>query len=292
MHKIVADREHTVCPFCSADKPEFWAEENGWTAVRCSDCGVVYLCPRPPLESIDLSAQTGLHRAEEADGTQSVDIDVTGSFSEMKLRSFGIRMKELFEPEELARENIRWLDIGCGFGELPLALKEIMLPSTIIEGVEPNSEKRKEALRKGLEVGEQLAERLVPYDVISLMNVISHLPDPKSFFASLVAKLKPEGSIVVLTGNGPDYSAEELQIADLGFPDHLIFVEPRHLDSMFAELGMTSVITKEYHSFFIENDKGRILKNMVKTLLGRPTRPAPGDSPYRDFVVRARLKSS
>ena len=53
--------EYVSCPCCSADKPVFYAEENGYTLQRCGDCDFLYVSPRPSSESIDEAAQTGLH---------------------------------------------------------------------------------------------------------------------------------------------------------------------------------------------------------------------------------------
>ncbi len=38
-----------------------WARENGFTAVKCLACGIVYVNPRPIISLIRQAVKTGVH---------------------------------------------------------------------------------------------------------------------------------------------------------------------------------------------------------------------------------------
>src|SRR3546814_11212966 len=57
----------TVCPNCKTDEYVFWGEERGFSTVRCSECRLLYVNPRPNPELIHEAVKTGAHSAE-ADG--------------------------------------------------------------------------------------------------------------------------------------------------------------------------------------------------------------------------------
>ena len=52
------------CPLCGADDHVPWARENGYAAVKCKQCGLVYVNPRPSLSTISEAAKTGVHKTD------------------------------------------------------------------------------------------------------------------------------------------------------------------------------------------------------------------------------------
>ena len=54
--------ESIVCPFCGDPKYLPWARENGFVAVKCISCGLVYVNPRPSLSLISEAVKTGVHK--------------------------------------------------------------------------------------------------------------------------------------------------------------------------------------------------------------------------------------
>ncbi len=56
--------EDISCPFCKCKENSFWATDNGFKAVKCDDCGFVFVNPRPKNEFINKAVITGTHSEE------------------------------------------------------------------------------------------------------------------------------------------------------------------------------------------------------------------------------------
>ena len=74
--------EAIACPLCGATETAPWGAENGWTAVKCRDCGLVYVNPRPFEQEISKANQLGEHR------TEAGVLHVVYSRDERKLRHY------------------------------------------------------------------------------------------------------------------------------------------------------------------------------------------------------------
>lgn len=269
--------EYINCPYCGKDESEFWATENGYTAVKCIQCGFVYVNPRPTLESISDAAQAGLHE------TESGTVSVTGSFRRYRVSGFKKRLQELFPSGELRRRGVRWLDIGTGFGELLLALQEIARKDSVIEGIEPNETKLEKAKQLGLNVtNRSLNEISNAYDFVSLVNVFSHLPDPLQFISEVKQKLVPTGEVLLVTGNGGEVQSDKYP-GSYYFPHHLTFAGEKHVIGILERAGFELVKIRRCRKFLPEN----VLVSVAKTLvIGQPIWYK---SPFRFLWVRARL---
>ncbi len=46
------ETEAIPCPLCEKDQYRLFAEENGFRAVKCDFCGLIYVNPRPVVELI------------------------------------------------------------------------------------------------------------------------------------------------------------------------------------------------------------------------------------------------
>lgn len=64
MTKLALEIVH--CPLCASSDSRAWGEENGFTGVKCLECGLVYVSPRPTSESIDEATKLGVHQVTRA----------------------------------------------------------------------------------------------------------------------------------------------------------------------------------------------------------------------------------
>lgn len=277
------DAEHTRCPYCDADDAAPWGQENGWTAVKCAQCGIVYLNPRPRPSEITSSTRMGLHR------TEAGSLDVREKFRQSRVGKLRRRVLEQFDTDELAQRPIKWLDVGAGFGELVMALMPITHPASTVDGVEPCRHKVERARSLGLPVclrtlGEVEAGR---YDYVSLINVFSHVPDPREFVSEVITKLGPGGELLLVTGNGGD-----IDVADypqrLQLPDHLVFAGQKHVVSILEGAGLSVVSVKDYRT----SRPRPALAEHAERLLSRALQRRVGHSgAFRSLWVRARRPS-
>jgi SAM-dependent methyltransferase len=264
--------ENVSCYVCGSSEGEPWGRENGFTALRCIECGLVYVSPRPTKASISLAAQSGLHEGSHT-------VDETGQRHPGKLRTYRKRLRALFESGEIGREPGRWLDIGCGFGEFLEAITEESQGRLTVVGSEPNERKAASARARALDVTfRDLATEERRYSYVSLLNVFSHVPDPPELLRTLRELLLPRGQIVLQTGNWAEL--ERSAIPDLlHLPDHLSFASERILRRLLEASG-----------FEVE----RVLRlpmfrpNLFERLFSSHQAQAPGAC---DLWLRARLKT-
>jgi 2-polyprenyl-3-methyl-5-hydroxy-6-metoxy-1,4-benzoquinol methylase len=137
------------------------------------------------------------------------------------LKNFLNAYKQVVDPEYLATEKYRkilmykhlniikmfkrrgtLLDIGCFTGSFPeIVQKEGFLPY----GIEPSRwAVRIAKARKIKIIGENLEDTLLPFekfDVISLWDVIEHLPNPNKIIKKLKKTLKEDGILAIGTPN-------------------------------------------------------------------------------------------
>lgn len=103
----------------------------------------------------------------------------------------------------------RFLDVGCGSGELGAALKG---SGAFVAGIELHSESAQRA-RERLDVfveGDVLSVSLPfeegEFDYIVFADVLEHMPDPEAVLARVLPYLKPDGRVVVSVPNYRFYS--------------------------------------------------------------------------------------
>lgn len=129
-----------------------------------------------------------------------------------------------------------WLDVGCGHGEFLTAIRSLA-PHIQLKGTEPNERKREAARLKGLNIDFfDLSAHEETYDVISLMNVYSHLPDPHEFLSMLRKLIRPGGHILIQTGDADAYGNQQIT-KPWYLPDHLSFANETIIRDLLPKSG-------------------------------------------------------
>lgn len=267
------------CPLCGLRDAWGWGCENGYSAVKCVGCGLVYVTPRPGDETISEATRTGQHRHEA--GAMSV----VYAPSRRKLARYRSRMRRVLAGE-LGQDPVSWLDIGAGFGELVEALRDVLPAGSRIRGIEPMAVKAAHARARGLLVGsERLSQVTDSFDFVSLINVFSHLPDPGGFLAEIRRLVRPGGTLVLMTGNGAELDSADRYPDRLDLPDHLVFAGRPQLDAFLGEAGF-----EPYRRDLVRLDTASwAAKALVKKLLGQPVPLViPYRSRFRDMLYLAR----
>ena len=84
---------------------------------------------------------------------------------------------------------------------------------------------------------------LMPYDAFDVIyhkNVLSHLHDPIHIFKQSYARLKKDGIMVFVTGNGGNLSEKWLKrVGELGYPEHLFLFSNKALGLLIERTGFT-----------------------------------------------------
>jgi SAM-dependent methyltransferase len=271
--------ESVGCYLCHHGDADVWAEESGYRAMRCRSCGLLYVDPRPTAAARSEAVRTGTHL------TATGDLDVTGRFSPLRVLRMSVLMRRLVPHRVRSGKPVRWLDIGCGHGELLVALQRLVPSGSTLVGVEPNDHKARSARARGLHVVSSLDDVTSTFDVVSMMNVYGHLPDPVSTIADWSRLLdRPDGELVIETGNGAELSTREGYPGSLDLPDHLSFIGERHLRLVCALVGLEVRAVKRTRPDGLVGTGHALLRSAAsrRWVVGRPYR-----SQFRDMFAVA-----
>jgi 2-polyprenyl-3-methyl-5-hydroxy-6-metoxy-1,4-benzoquinol methylase len=275
------NQERINCPLCAGAEYSPWATENGFAAVRCSACKLLYVNPRPVLSQIDETVRTGAHTGEAS------HLNVVAHREVGKPARYRKIIAEMFADVLRKPEPLTWLDVGAGFGEVVEAVASLAPPGSRVEGLEPMKPKVEHARARGLHIREGfLAQVDQQYGFVSLINVFSHIPDFHDFLQQLRRIMAPGAEILVETGNAADIGDRRNFPGELILPDHLVFAGERQICQFLTAAGFQIVSVRR------ERIDGVVYfaKNLVKRLLGRRLPISlPYASPTRTLLVRARL---
>lgn len=276
--------ENVLCYNCGSSKATDFAQENGFSLVKCAGCGLLYVNPRPNAEEVDQAHKLGQHRGAEL-------IQTTGFYDFSKVSSYTQTLKEVFGDGKVLKGK-KWLDIGCGFGEFLEALNKFSSDGVIAKGVEPNVKKAAAARKNGLDVSYfDLAEHQEKYDYISILNVYSHLPDPLKTISEWKNLLMPGGQLILETGDTADLTVD-LHPKPFYLPDHLSFASEKIVTNILEKSGFEVMGVYKYPE--VRQTPMAIIREVLKALIpGKKSklwRLITGDLKTFDMYVHARLK--
>jgi cyclopropane fatty-acyl-phospholipid synthase-like methyltransferase len=187
-----------------------------------------------------------------------------------------------------------WLDVGCGHGEFMTAVKKYSREQFSIKGTEPNVKKQESARKRGLDVGYfDLESHQEKYDIISMLNVYSHLPDPPAFLNQLRRLLNNGGEILLETGDSAGLSAEDHH-RPFYLPDHLSFASESIIVGILERLDFEVLKISKFP--LCKPDLENILREVAKAFLPKYETRLHYYFNWKkysqiDMFVRARLKS-
>lgn len=223
-----------ACPACGRlTAQDFLYAKNGCDILRCTECGI----GRTETTNFDPAA----YYTEDYFSGQHDDGYADYRGAEPVLR------KEFARVVEFVREHKtggRLLDVGCAYGFFLQEAKSHFE----VAGIEIAQEAAAHARANGLNVIDGVADgptmaKLGSFDVIVMLDVIEHLPDPRETLALLERHLNPDGIIVVTTG---DFGSQYARLSGSGWrlmtpPQHLWFFTRESMSRLADRLGMTLV---------------------------------------------------
>jgi SAM-dependent methyltransferase len=276
-----SELEPCPCPYCRGTHHGLWAVERGFKTVKCSDCGFLYLNPRPNAASRHKSTQLGVHGAAD-------DMDISERYLPKKVAQYRRILQECF-PDVWQRDTpISWLDIGAGYGEVVEAVASLAPKGSLVVGLEPMQVKARSAQQRGLNILPSFIGPETPRcEFVSLVNVFSHINDFDAFLREVAGVLKDEGELFIETGDIGDLVSRADFPGELGSPDHVAFAASRHLAGFLDRNGFDVV---SVHRASIDGYLYTV-KNVIKKAMGRNVvLKMPYRSPYRTMRLRARKR--
>jgi 2-polyprenyl-3-methyl-5-hydroxy-6-metoxy-1,4-benzoquinol methylase len=238
--------------------------------VRCTNCSLVYTNPMENMTQI----MKGY--------ADVVDDDYLKTEKFRKLL-----LKEHLDIVEQFKKSGKILDVGCFAGYFLELANERGWKSF---GIEPSVWASKEAKKRGVTIiGKTIEGTKLPpetYDVITLWDVIEHLPNPHEVMTILGKSIKKGGYIAMGTPNIASLFAKVLGAkCPFLIRMHLILYSPRTLERLCKEHGFRVVYIGSYARVFpISYILDRIqIKNkpLQKIKRGFAQLPVIGDIPIK-----------
>ncbi len=226
--------EQASCPLCGEDNStELWTK-SGARSVRCSACGLVYENPR--FDSAELKQ---FYSSKDYYISDDPDVNASG-YKNYFAQCSPVLQNEYFQS--LAHHNkkkgkVRYLDIGSGPGGIVQLASEAGWEAT---GLELSSWAVNQGIQSGLRMIEgTLHEADFPdgsFDVISMFDVLEHLPKPVEYIREIHRILAPGGMVLAETPNVEGFFAKHLykENADLIKPRaHICLYSPSTIKRLF-----------------------------------------------------------
>ncbi|MCU1457064.1 MAG: methyltransferase [Actinomycetia bacterium] len=239
--------EHVGCPICGrtdgvptgvGEDFEYRTAPDTFLALRCRDCAVVYLDPRPAPAAMGRIYPDDYHAFD---------------FSEA---DFGIvhKVRSRLEAHRLIKSigdvaaDARVLDVGCGDGFHLDLLRQHGRSSWTLEGVDLDPRAVEAARRRGLTVHEGSVETLdLPassYDVAFMIQTVEHVGDPAAVLRTVTRLLKPGGRLIIVTDNtgSPDFRVfGRRHWGGYHFPRHFSLFNDRSMRKLAGRVGLEVV---------------------------------------------------
>ncbi len=266
------------CRVCRSLSIERWGTKRGkkfvdreFTFWRCRDCDVRFVEPVTGPEIYDEAYYKGRgvdplvdYVAEYTDYRRTPRVDEFEGLANLAEQHFSSR------PDAGTAGTLRWMDYGCGAGGFLKYLRDRGSLGVI------DSERRLEV--SGFDVGEY-AERLradglpihtlealgrIPdssLDVVSLVEVVEHLERPMDILADAARWLRPDGLLILTTGNlaSPLARWQGIQFAYCIPEIHVTLWTPQALETAYARVGLVPFRARVFGSlrFKIRKNLGR-----------------------------------
>jgi len=178
----------TTCPLCETESYGLFVESNGYKIVRCNNCNLLFVNPRPSQTSIK-----ELFENEYIDDEERVEVDFT-TFREKSLHREAAHIKRMLPL------GGHLLDIGAASGFFLSCF--VGSPEWQVEGVEPSRYAAAAAKKKyGVQVHQGfLAEQgfeSASFDVVTSLDSFCFHPDPDRDLAEIARIIKDGGFFCV-----------------------------------------------------------------------------------------------
>ncbi len=196
--------------------------------VRCNLCNLVYLSPR-------LNPDIIIESYSEGEDESFIAQDA------MRIRTFEKSLRQLAKKYAIPlTKKTKILDIGCAGGAFLKAAHNLGLAT---KGIEPNkwlSEYAREHYKLDVQAGVLADFRFDDnsFDVITLWDVIEHVPNPEFELNEIHRVLKPGGLLII---NYPDHVSLPARLLGRNWPFwlsvHLTYYTPETIKKHLVKCG-------------------------------------------------------
>lgn len=225
------------CAICEGTRrrPRFGARTLPWV-VECADCGLAFADPQPSDQ--ELAAIYDEHYYEQfgfVEGPDTSDAALARTKKATYDSVLDVAVPELRTSHEGTR---RLLDVGCGLGFSLLAAKERGFDAVGLDPLAPSDP----AARPGRRVIPGTLETFrsdAPFDLVSMIDVIEHVRDPRESIRLAAELLAPGGVLALATNDSSSAGARLLGPRWTHYHRaHLWFFTPATLSEIARRAGL------------------------------------------------------
>ena len=279
---ILLPSEHVRCNLCGTDDTEPVLTKHGFTIVRCRQCGLSYVTPRPDAASLlALYGDERYYRNLHASPFGYPDY-----LGERWLLE-RVAIRRLASIERRLGGRGRLLDVGCATGVLVEAARARGWTAV---GIDVSSFAVAQCHGRGLDVrhGDLVNTGLEPeqFDAVVLDDTIEHLPDPDRALQQVYRVLRSGGLVTLNTPNEGGWLRRVMgrHWFHCKPPEHLYYFSPRTLRTLLERRGFRRVETrlsgKEVTIRYL-CDRTRVYRvGLARTLTATVGRLPGADTPF------------
>lgn len=267
--------DQNTCPLCQTNQKKIFEKVTSFNIplvyYQCSNCGLVHQTnPDVSNTSFYQESYRKVYQADEAPTTKDLLIQ------KQRAQDQAARLKRLG-----IKSAPRILDIGASAGILLETLSSYYSAYTL--GVEPGNSYRQFALDKDINMVSSLQDLLDSkpelFDLITLMHVLEHLPNPVEILKTLrESLLTKNGYLLIEVPNFFAHDSYELA--------HITCYTPHSLREMLKISGFR-IIHQEKHGF----PRSKIL-NLYLSILATPAEILSANAVLPEKGVKEKRKIS
>ena len=219
--------EEVACNLCGGTATAPFTRKDGMDVVRCTACGLVYVNPRARVS--DLTEHYNSGESSRLEYYRDAEAADRRTFAEI-----------LAIATRLAPARGALLDVGPCAGTLLLQAREAGFG---VQGIEINAGAARmcrEELGLDVRAGVLEPDSYPPdtFDVVSMGDVIEHVPDPVATLRTVARILKPGGHVLISTPNVGSAAARMLQVKP---EEHIYYFSAETLAASLRKAGLETV---------------------------------------------------
>lgn len=233
-------RSVNSCLVCKSQRLSYLFSVSGYRAVRCSDCGLVFLNPQPSDEELARIYNTGYFLGSDSEQGRKVA-------SGIKQATAKLYFSEI--QRYCRQKGGHLLEVGCGDGDFLVLAEEAGWRVTGVEYSPTACENVRRRLKQGeVRCGElqQMSLEAEQFDLCVISDVIEHVRSPLDFLREIHRVLKPGAALFIATPAMDSWSARFMRQNWMDFKpaEHLTYFDRRTIQTALFRSGFRDVIVQ------------------------------------------------
>jgi CMP-N-acetylneuraminic acid synthetase/2-polyprenyl-3-methyl-5-hydroxy-6-metoxy-1,4-benzoquinol methylase len=243
--KPIDDTAKFECRICHSIKGKRFVNIRGYQYNLCEDCGSIILLNIPDVKTLYAS-----------EGAKASAIYIDDEVFSKRVENIALpKIKFISDSiNKTPNEKLLWCDIGCGVGEILMALKNVDYVNYFNGiGIEIDTEEIKFGIKKCLniiegflvpnDVSSEIVKIISTADIISMFNVLEHTEQPDQIIDIFKKYMKNGAYLIIEVPRHPSLSS----FANLTNPNltYRHIVPPIHLQ-VFSEKSIERLLGYDF----------------------------------------------